>query len=134
MLLACVTDLCLFLYCRRHRNNRYRMRLLSFLSKKVVSTNWRIYKGVLVGPRLKGKEFRAVSGSANCFFQLQNLKKNLYRDLKRKKSFVKEGNPSQWALLRKAMILGTEYMQKSSFKNTFSTLLCKPKQNTTSYL
>jgi hypothetical protein len=23
----------------------------------------------------------------------------------------------------------TEYMQKSSFKNKFSTLLCKPKQN-----
>jgi hypothetical protein len=26
--------------------------LLSFLSKKFVSTKWRIYKGILVGPRL----------------------------------------------------------------------------------
>jgi hypothetical protein len=36
-----------------HRNNRYRMRILrSFLSKKFVPTKWRIYKGILVGPRL----------------------------------------------------------------------------------
>ena len=32
--------------------------------------------------------------------------------------------------LRKAMVLNRIYIQKSSFKNTFSTLLCKPKQNT----
>jgi hypothetical protein len=39
------------------------------------------------------------------------LQKNLYRDLKRKKSFVKEENPSQWTLLRKAMILNRIYAE-----------------------
>jgi hypothetical protein len=40
-------------------------------------------------PDSRGKEFRAVAGSAICFFQ-QSLQKQLYRDLKWKKSFVKK--------------------------------------------
>jgi hypothetical protein len=90
------------------------MRLLSFLSKKVVSTNWRIYKGVLVGPRFLRQGISRGFRECELFFSTAKFAK--YRDLKRKKSFVKEENPSQWALLRKAMILGTEYMQKSSFQ------------------
>ena len=67
--------------------------LQSFLSEKFVSTKWRIYKGILVGPRLLR---RGISrGCSECeftelFFQLQSLQKNLYRDLKWKKSFTKK--------------------------------------------
>ena len=79
--------------------------LLSFLSKKFVSTKWRIYKGILVSPvDSYRKEFRAVAGSANCFFQ-QSLQKKLYRDLKWKNRFVKEKIPFQWFFLRKAIVL-----------------------------
>jgi hypothetical protein len=106
--------------------------LLSILSEKFVSRKWRIYKGILVGPRLLRRGISRGCREYELFLQLQSLQKNLYRDLKWKKSFIK------WKKCLKTHSSGlfyekqqfwTEYMQKSSFKNKFSTLLCKPKQN-----
>jgi hypothetical protein len=49
------------------------------------------------------------------------------------KMFYKEEkvskNPFYSGLFYEKQQFWTEYMQKSSFKNKFSTLLCKPKQN-----
>jgi hypothetical protein len=76
-----------------HRNNRYRMRslFLSFLSKNIVSTKWRIYKGILQFGWSQTPEARKL-GVLIVFF---NFKKIFYRDLKWKKSFVKKKNPFQ---------------------------------------
>ena len=52
--------------------------LLSFLSKNLVSTKWRIYKGILASPRLLRREFRAVARSAIVFF----LSRKVYRKIK----------------------------------------------------
>jgi hypothetical protein len=60
--------------------------LLSFLSEKFVSTKWRIYKGILVGPRLLRRGISRGCRECELFFQLQSLQKILYRDLKWKKS------------------------------------------------
>jgi hypothetical protein len=54
--------------------------LLSFLSEKFVSTKWRIYKGILVGPRLLRRGISRGCRECELFFQ-----KFLYRDLKWKK-------------------------------------------------
>ena len=63
--------------------------LLSLLSEKFVSTKWRIYKGILVGPRLLRRGISRGCRECELFFQLQSLQKFLYRDLKWKKSFIK---------------------------------------------
>jgi hypothetical protein len=60
------------------------------------------------------------------------LQKFLYQDLKWKKSFTKKKKclkTHSSGLFYEKQQFWTEYIQKSSFKNTFSTLLCKPKQN-----
>jgi hypothetical protein len=62
--------------------------LLFFLSKKFVSTKWRIEKGILVGPRLLRQEFRAVAGSANCF-STEKFAKDFISGLKMEKKFGK---------------------------------------------
>jgi hypothetical protein len=109
--------------------------LLSFLSEKFVSTKWRIYKGILVGPRLlrRGNSRGCIECEfTELFFQLQSLQKNLYRDLKWKKSFTKKKKclkTHSSVLFYDKQQFWTEYIQKSSFKNKFLTLLCKPKQN-----
>jgi hypothetical protein len=64
--------------------------LLSFLSEKFVSTKWRIYKGILVGPRLLRRGVSRDWRECELFFQLQSLQKFLYRDLKWKKCFTKK--------------------------------------------
>jgi hypothetical protein len=63
--------------------------LLSFLIEKFVSTKWRIYKGILVGPRLLRRGISRGCRERELFFQLQSLQKILYRDLKWKKSVKK---------------------------------------------
>jgi hypothetical protein len=63
--------------------------LLSFLSEKFVSTKWRIYKGILVGPRLLRRGISRGCRECELFFQLQSLQNILYRDLKWKKSLIK---------------------------------------------
>jgi hypothetical protein len=57
--------------------------LLSFLSKKIVSTKWRIYNGILVGPMQtpEARYFARLQG-VRIVFQLQSLQKIFYRDLK----------------------------------------------------
>jgi hypothetical protein len=69
--------------------------LLYFLSKKIVSTKWRIEKGILVGPRLLRQGISRGSRECELFFQLKSLQKNLYRDLKWKKKFGKEDKVSK---------------------------------------
>ena len=64
--------------------------LLSFLSEKFVSTKWRIYKGILVGPRLLRRGISRSCRECELVLQLQSLQKLLYRDLKWKKSFRKK--------------------------------------------
>ena len=51
--------------------------LLSFLSKNFVSTNWRIYKGILASPTLLRREFRRLRG-VRLFF----LSSKVYRKIK----------------------------------------------------
>jgi hypothetical protein len=95
--------------------------LLSFLSKNFVSTKWRIYKGILASSRLLWWVISRVCRECELFFSTKFEKKQLYRDWKWKK-FFKGENPIPVGFW-------TEYIQKSSFENTFSTL--KPKHNTT---
>jgi hypothetical protein len=59
--------------------------LLSFLSEKFVSTKWRIYKGILVCPRLLRRGISRGCRECELFFHLKSFQKNLYRDLKWKK-------------------------------------------------
>ena len=47
--------------------------LLSFLSKKFVSTKWRIEKGILVGPRLLRQGISRGCRECELFFQLKSL-------------------------------------------------------------
>ena len=89
----------------------------------------RIYKGILASPDSFGKEFRAVAGSAIGFFQ-QVCKNNYNETWSGKKVFLKEKKHSSGIFLRKAIVLKRIYTVLSSFENTFSTLFCKPKQNT----
>ena len=49
--------------------------LLSFLSKKIVSTKWRIEKGILVGPRLLRRGISRGCRECELFFQLKSLQK-----------------------------------------------------------
>jgi hypothetical protein len=59
-----------------HRNNRHiECVLLSFLSKKIVSTKWRIEKGILVGPRLLRRGISRGCRECELFFQLKSLQK-----------------------------------------------------------
>jgi hypothetical protein len=51
--------------------------LLSFLSKKIVSTKWRIEKGILVGPRLLRRGISRGCRECELFFQLKSLQ-NIY--------------------------------------------------------
>ena len=88
--------------------------LLSFLSKNFVSTKWRIYKGILTSSRLL-RHGISRGCRANCFFQ-QSLQKNLYRDLRWKKSFVKEKNPFLWGFLGKAIVLNRTYYRNRRLK------------------
>ena len=60
--------------------------LLSFLSKKFVSTKWRIEKGIFVGPSLLRQGISRGCRQCELFFQLKSLQKILYRDLKWKKN------------------------------------------------
>jgi hypothetical protein len=103
--------ICLLYDKWRQRNNK----------QKFVSTKWRIYKGILIGPRLLRRGISRGCRECELFFQLQSLQKFLYRDLKWKKSFIK------WKKCQNRI-----YIQKSSFKNKFSTLLtCCASQNKT---
>ena len=80
--------------CGHHRNNRYRMVLLSFLSKQFVSTKWRIYKGILASPRILRQEIsRRLQGVRIVFFN-KVCQKILYEDLKWKKDLKREKNHS----------------------------------------
>jgi hypothetical protein len=89
--------------------------LPSFLRKKIVSTKWRIEKGILVGPRLLWQGISRGCRECELFFQLKSLQKILYRDLKWKKKLCKEEkvskNPFQWAFLRKAIVLNRIYAE-----------------------
>jgi hypothetical protein len=49
--------------------------LLSFLSKKIVSTKWRIEKGILVGPRLLRQGISRGCRECELFFQMKSLQK-----------------------------------------------------------
>jgi hypothetical protein len=64
--------------------------LLSFLSKKFVSTKWRIEKGILVGPRLLRQGISRGCRECELIFSTEKFAKILYRDLKWKKSLVKK--------------------------------------------
>jgi hypothetical protein len=54
-----------------YKNTRAKKSLKSYLSKKIVSTKWRIYKGILASPRLLRKELRAVASVRILIFALQ---------------------------------------------------------------
>ena len=85
--------------------------LLSFLSKNVVSTKWRIYKGILACPRLLRQGIsRGCRECANCCF-FNKFAKTIISRLKVEKSFLKEKNPFQWDFLRKAIVLNRIYTE-----------------------
>jgi hypothetical protein len=61
-----------------------------FSEKNLSPQNGGFIRAFWLVPDFWGKEFRAVAGSANCFFNCKVRKQILYRDLKWKKSFVKK--------------------------------------------
>ena len=79
--------------------------LLSLLSKKFVSTKWRIQKGILVGPRLlRQRNFARLQG-VRIVFSTERFAKNFISGLKMEKKFGKEEkvskNPFQWFFYEK---------------------------------
>ena len=64
--------------------------LLSFLSKKIVSTKWRIYKGILVGPRLLRQGISRGCRKCELFFSTAKFAKIFISRLKIEKSFTKK--------------------------------------------
>ena len=90
--------------------------LLSFLSKKIVSTKLGIYKGILVGPMQtpEARYFTRLQGVRIVFSTGKFAKKFLSR-LKMEKKFCKgekvSKNPFQWAFLRKAIVLYRIYTE-----------------------
>ena len=97
-----------------HRNNRYRMRslFLSFLSKNIVSTKWRIYKGILQFGWSQTPEARKL-GVLIVFFNFKVCKKNFLSRLKMEKKFCKEEKPIpvHGFYLRKSTVLNRIYTE-----------------------
>ena len=89
--------------------------LLSFLSKKIVSTKWRIEKGILVGPRLLRQGISRGCRECELIFSTEKFAKNIISGLKMEKKFGKEEkvskNPFQWDFLRKAIVLNRIYAE-----------------------
>jgi hypothetical protein len=63
--------------------------LLSFLSKEIVSTKWRIEKGILVGPRLPRQGISRGCRECELFFSTEKFAKNFISGLKMEKKFGK---------------------------------------------
>jgi hypothetical protein len=64
------------------------------------------------------------------FFSTAKFAKIFISRLKMEKKWKKCLKTHSSGLFYEKQQFWTEYIQKSSFKNKFSTLLCKPKQNT----
>ena len=91
--------------------------LLSFLSKKIVSTKWRIFKGILVGPMQtpEARYFVRLQLGVRIVFSTAKFANNILSRLKMEKKFCKgekvSKNPFQWAFLRKAIVLYRIYTE-----------------------
>jgi hypothetical protein len=68
-----------------HRNKDIECVLLSFLSEKFVSTKWRIYKGILVGPRLMRRGISRGCRDCELFFSTAKFAKIFISRLKMEK-------------------------------------------------
>jgi hypothetical protein len=78
--------------------------LLYFLSKKFVSTKWRIEKGILVGPRLLRQGISRGCRECELFFQLFSIS-----GLKMEKKVSK--NSFQWVFYEKLIVLNRIYAE-----------------------